>query len=143
MKKGQNLSSLSEPKQEKAKIKHLFQLSKYSEESKFISLVVVNMNKLRAMMASFFEQRGPRCSVYVCVFASQLLISTSVRFYFLICPKIWVIILPHTYFKMRGKRSRKQDSPFAQMKIAVLAFPTKGNLKFYLFFKTDNEKMNS
>lgn len=28
------------------------------------------------------------------------------------------------------------------MKIAAPAFPTKGNLKFYLFFKTDSEKMN-
>lgn len=143
MKKGQNLSSLSEPKQEKAKIKHLFQVPKYFEESKFISLVLVNMNKWRAIIIeSFLKQFGPTCWVYLCVSVSQLLKSTSARFYLLICPKIWVVILPHTYFKMSRKRSRKRDSPFAQMKIAVLAFPRKGKLKFYLFFKKDSEKIN-
>lgn len=141
MKKGQNLSSLCEPKQEKAKIKRIFQVPKYSEVSKFISLVLLNMNKLRALMANYLRNVG-QDTVYVCVSASQLLKSTSVRFYFLTCPRIWVVVLSHTYFKIRRKRSRKQDSPFAKTKRALPAFPTKGNLKFYLFFKTDSEKMN-
>lgn len=101
MKKEHNLSSLHGPKQEKAKIKHLFQVPKSSEESKFTSSVLVNMSKLRAIMESFFEKFGPRCSVYACVSASPLLKSTSVRLCFLICLEIWVsVILPHTYFKL-------------------------------------------
>jgi len=63
MKKGQNLSSLCEPKQEKDKMKYLFQVPKYSEESKFMSSVLVNMNKLRATMKSFFEKLQPRRSL--------------------------------------------------------------------------------
>lgn len=143
METGQNLSSLSKPKQEKPKIKLLFQVTKYFEESKFISLVLVNKNKLRAIiMESFLEQFGPRCSVYVCVSVSQSLKTTSVRFYLLSCPKTWVVILPHAYFKTSRRRSRKQDSPYAQMKIAVPTFPRKGKRKSDLFFKTDSEEMN-
>lgn len=111
---------------------HKVQVPKYSKEPKFTILVLVNMNKLRAIMESFFEKFGPRCSVYVCVSASHLLKSTSVIFCYLICLEIYVfVILLHTYFKLSRKRKKKLDSTFAQVKITVPVFLIKGNLKIY------------
>lgn len=137
MKKGQNLRSLSEPKQEKAKIKHLFQVPKYFEESKFISLVLVNMNKLGAIMVSFFWETWAKM-FSLCLSASQLLKSTSVRFYFLICPRTWMILLARTYFKMK----RGQESKICPNENSCSCISYKRQPKFYLFFKTDSEEMN-